>query len=89
MAMDPSEFERREQAIYDRIIDRVASDPNFAQQLKANPEQAIQAAGLQADVEALAAAQESQSETAGYRVGVTPFNVSLYRVWGRCVVKKK
>ena len=60
---------QREKALNDKIIDRIASDPQFAQQLKSNPEQALQSAGLAQEAEQLAAAMPEEGETGGYNYG--------------------
>ncbi len=69
MSIDPAELEARGKALSHKIIDRISGDPQFAQQLKTDPDRALEQAGLAQEAEQLAANLPEQGETGGYNIG--------------------
>jgi hypothetical protein len=65
MSIDPAELERRAAALDEKVIDRIASDPQFAQQMKSDPQGAMRAAGLAQEADQIVEAA-SEVETSGY-----------------------
>ena len=54
--MDPNEFEQKQKEVNRMVLERAASDAQFRQQLIDNPEQALESAGLSAQIDELQAA---------------------------------
>lgn len=65
--MDADELDQQQRALRAEVIDRIAAEPDFAEALKVDPEQALADAGLDARAhQLLTAVQPADDEVAGF-----------------------
>jgi hypothetical protein len=78
---DSSGLEQERKALMAKLVDRIASDPAFRQQLVDNPQAAIQSSDLGAELEAFQQRVAESADVSGYISG-RPWG----NTWGVCCV---
>jgi hypothetical protein len=72
--MDESKREERRRALAKKVLDRIASDPQFREQLLDSPHQAMDTAGYAHEIREL---QDSEGEVSGYYMRALGFDALL------------